>query len=128
MRALCRRPSNSRIDSVVNTYLIQHCGLKPNDTASTDPIGLVVSSSCNYFAPLSFPEVVDLGVRVSKLGNSSVTYEVGFFGQGSNKVAAVGGFTHVFVDPKSRRPTAMAERMREGLMELYFEFEADSKL
>jgi acyl-CoA thioester hydrolase len=106
---------------VVNAYLIERCGLKPTDTASKDPIGLVVSSGCNYFSSLSFPQVVDLGLRVSKLGNSSVTYEVGFFAQGSDAVAAVGGFTHVFVDPKSRRPTAMVENMRAGLKELYSE-------
>lgn len=116
------------IDSVVNTYLIEHCGLKPTDTTSKNPIGLVVSSGCNYFSSLSFPQVVDLGLRVSKLGNSSVTYEVGFFAQGSNSVAAVGGFTHVFVHPETRRPTAMADQMRAGLKELYSEMDIDAKL
>lgn len=63
---------------MVNSYLMERCALKPADPSNTDPIGLVVSSQCNYFASLSFPQVVDLGLRVSKLGNSSVTYEVGF--------------------------------------------------
>jgi acyl-CoA thioester hydrolase len=98
--------------------LIEHCGLKPTEAASKEPIGLVVSSSCSYFSSLAFPEIVELGLRVSKLGNSSVTYEVGFFSQGSNRVAAVGGFTHVFVHPESRRPTLMTDRMREGLKDL----------
>lgn len=110
--------ADSSIDSVVNTYLIESCGLRPTDPNPADPIGLVVSSGCNYFAPLSFPEVVDLGLRVNKLGNSSVTYEVGFFQQGSDHVAAVGGFTHVFVHPVERRPTAMVEGMRKGLEKL----------
>lgn len=113
-----------RIDSVVNTYLIESCGLKPTDSSSTDPIGLVVSSQCNYFSSLSFPQVVDLGLRVSKLGTSSVTYEVGFFAQGSNAVAAVGGFTHVFVHPELRKPTPMVENMRAGLSRLHSDVDA----
>jgi acyl-CoA thioester hydrolase len=83
-----------------------------------------VTSSCNYFAPLTFPDVVDLGLRVNKLGNSSVTYEVGFFPQGKDTVAAVGGFTHVFVHPVERRPTAMVETMRRGLEQLVVEDKA----
>ncbi|KAJ3559645.1 hypothetical protein NM688_g216 [Phlebia brevispora] len=73
-------------DSVVNTYLIKHCGLAPPDSPL---IGLVVSSYCNFFSPLSFPAVLDLGLRVTKLGTSSVTYEVGVFEEGSDSVSAV---------------------------------------
>ncbi|CAK9785247.1 Thioesterase/thiol ester dehydrase-isomerase [Cutaneotrichosporon oleaginosum] len=115
---------NFLIDSVVNTYLIESCGLRPTDPNPSEPIGLVVTSSCNYFAPLTFPDVVDLGLRVNKLGNSSVTYEVGFFQQGKDTVAAVGGFTHVFVHPVERRPTAMVEQMRRGLEKLVVEDKA----
>lgn len=106
---------------MVNTYLIESCGLRPTDPNPTEPIGLVVSSQCNYFASLSFPDVVDLGLRVNKLGNSSVTYEVGFFASGSDSVAAVGGFTHVFVHPVERRPVAMVDTMRRGLEKLVVE-------
>jgi len=70
------------IDSIVNTYLEEHCGCSPKSTSSRDaapPIGLVISSQCTFFSPLSFPQVIVLGLRVSALGRSSVTYEVGFF-------------------------------------------------
>src|SRR5690242_17344247 len=60
-------------DSVVNAYLIQHCGLHP---PTSSHIGLVVHSHCDYFAPLEFPAIVDLALRVNKLGKSSVTYEI----------------------------------------------------
>lgn len=116
--------AHTSIDSVVNTYLIESCGLRPTDPTPSDPIGLVVSSNCNYFSSLTFPDIVDLGLRVNKLGNSSVTYEVGFFAQGADSVAAVGGFTHVFVHPVERRPVAMVEGMRSGLEKLVVEGEA----
>jgi len=107
--------SNSRrFDSVVNTYLIQHCNLHP----PTSPrIGLVVHSHCDYFAPVAFPAVVDLCLRVKKLGKSSVTHEIGVFEQGSDEVKAVGEFTHVFVDSQTRKPRSegMGDELREGL-------------
>ncbi|KAG8631595.1 hypothetical protein KVT40_000735 [Elsinoe batatas] len=101
-------------DSVVNTYLIKHCALHP----PTSPyIGLVVHSHCDYFAPVSFPAVVDLCLRVKKLGHSSVTHEIGVFEQGSDEVKAVGEFVHVFVDSETRRPRkdGMGVTMKEGL-------------
>ncbi|KAJ6513345.1 thioesterase thiol ester dehydrase-isomerase [Mycena sanguinolenta] len=102
-------------DSIVNTYLIQRCGLDP---ATSPYIGLVISSFCDFFAPLSFPQVVDLGLRVTKLGNSSVTYEVGVFAEGRNEPAAVGGYTHVFVERRERKSAPMVSEMREGLSRL----------
>ncbi|KAG2352542.1 HotDog domain-containing protein [Suillus spraguei] len=101
-------------DSVVNTFLIQRCALA-SDSAQ---IGLVVSSHCQFFSPLSFPQVLDLGLRVVKLGSSSVTYEVAVFEEGKDVPAAVGGYTHVFVDRGSRKSTAMTEPLREGLSSL----------
>ncbi|KAJ9376639.1 hypothetical protein DTO063F5_8662 [Paecilomyces variotii] len=119
------------IDSIVNTYLITHCGLNPfknkNLSSSTgspssstsNHIGLVVSSYCDYFASVSFPDVLDLCLRVVKLGSTSVTYEVGVFKQGEEGVKAVGGFTHVFVD-EGMKPAkgGMDERIRKGLEKL----------
>ncbi|KAL1973039.1 hypothetical protein VTN31DRAFT_6581 [Thermomyces dupontii] len=123
------------IDSVINTYLIQHCGLDLESVAKGVPkekekdkphghghgqIGLVVSSYCDYFASMSFPAVLDLGLRVVRLGSSSVTYEVGVFERGDDAVKAVGGFTHVFVDRDTRRPVrgGMHESIRNGLKKL----------
>jgi acyl-CoA thioester hydrolase len=109
---------NFLVDSVVNSYLISHCGLKPTDNTSPQ-IGLVVNSHCSYFESLAFPEVVELGLRVNKLGKSSVAYEVGFFREGENRVCAVGGFVHVFVDREGRRPVeALGDFMKKGLEKL----------
>ena len=105
-------------DSIVNAYLIANCDLSPR---TSDSIGLVVSSHAQFFSPLSFPDVLDLGLRVNRLGNSSVTYEVGVFREGSTEPAVVGGYTHVFVDAVSRKPSQMRDRMREGLQRLFIE-------
>ncbi|CAO2655260.1 Nn.00g103240.m01.CDS01 [Neocucurbitaria sp. VM-36] len=104
-------------DSVVNTYLIQHCSLHP---PTSPQIGLVVHSHCDYLAPIEFPAVVDLALRVNKLGKSSVTYEIGVFERGHDEVKAVGEFIHVFVDRQTRRPAkaGMAEALKRGLEEL----------
>jgi acyl-CoA thioester hydrolase len=109
-----------RFDSVVNTYLIQHCGLHP---PSSTQIGLVVHSHCDYLAPIEFPAVVDLGLRVNKLGKSSVTYEIGVFERGQNEVKAVGEFIHVFVDRNSRKPgkDGMAGALKAGLSRIMAE-------
>jgi acyl-CoA thioester hydrolase len=80
----------------------------------------VVHSHCDYFAPIEFPALVDLALRVNKLGNSSVTYEIGVFERGHDDVKAVGEFVHVFVDRESRRPgpSGMAEQLKSGLEQL----------
>jgi acyl-CoA thioester hydrolase len=107
-------------DSVVNTYLIKHCALHPPTSAQ---IGLVVHSHCDYFAPVEFPAVVDLALRVNKLGKSSVTYEIGVFERGQDEVKAVGEFIHVFVDRENRRPGAsgMSDELKSGLQKLVVE-------
>ncbi|KAL7773389.1 hypothetical protein CFE70_003353 [Pyrenophora teres f. teres 0-1] len=101
-------------DSIVNTYLIQHCSLYP---PTSSQIGLVVHSHCDYLAPIEFPAVVDLALRVNKLGKSSVTYEIAVFQNGEEEVKAVGEFVHVFVDRDSRRPAkeGMNEELKGGL-------------
>ncbi|KAF2011508.1 Thioesterase/thiol ester dehydrase-isomerase [Aaosphaeria arxii CBS 175.79] len=105
-------------DSVVNTYLIKHCSLHP---PTSSQIGLVVHSHCDYFAPIEFPAVVDLALRVVKLGKSSVTYEIGVFERGHADVKAVGEFVHVFVDRESRKPgkQGMANNLKEGLQNIF---------
>ncbi|KAI5807080.1 thioesterase thiol ester dehydrase-isomerase [Geopyxis carbonaria] len=121
---------NFLIDSITNTYLISHCLLRPTSADTTRQIGLVVSSHCSFFAPLSYPGVVDLGLRVNKVGRSSVVYEVGFFegheegdeerggkeGREKETARAVGGFIHVWVTGPDRRPVVkMEEGVRAGL-------------
>ena len=101
-------------------------------------IGLVVSSYCDFYAPLSFPEPVTLGLRVVKLGRSSVSYEVGFFAvpdsatekeKEEETAKAVGGYTHVFVDRVRRRPIGdMNATSRSGLQAISDDSSAKSKL
>src|SRR5881392_671378 len=102
-------------DSIINTYLITHRGLDPFSPPSSSQIGLVVSSYCDYFSPISFPDVLDLGLRVAKLGTSSVMYEVGVFRRGEEDVKAVGGFTHVFVERERMRPATGGVGMEKGI-------------
>lgn len=106
-------------DSIVNTYLIEECGLVPS-TQDDQLIGLVVSSHCQFFAPLSFPQVLELGLRVNKVGKSSVEYEIGVFQKGVSAASAVGGYTHVFVAKGSRKPLkdGMGEKVKNGLTKL----------
>lgn len=114
-------------DSVVNTYLIQHCSLHP---PSSSQIGLVVHSHCDYFAPLGFPAVADLALRVNKLGKSSVAYEIGVFERGVEEIKAVGEFVHVFVDRESRKPgkNGMDGGLKDGLGKIVADKNSKAKL
>jgi len=102
----------SWFDTVVNAHLIEQGAL---DIHHGETIGLVIETQCNYFAPVEFPQVVEAGLRVAKLGSSSVRYEVGLFLQGESMTAAKGHFIHVYVDRASRRPTALPERLKRVL-------------
>jgi len=105
----------SFFDTVVNQYLIEQRVL--NIEKSTI-IGLVVETQCQYFAPISFPDVVHAGLRVAKVGNSSVRYEIGLFRNEEKMASAQGYFVHVYVDRASRRSTALPADMRAALQKL----------
>jgi acyl-CoA thioester hydrolase len=94
----------SLFDSAVNGVLI---GAGALDLARSDGIGLVVETHCNYFAPLAFPQPLEAGVAVARLGASSIRYEVGVFAAGADSTAARGHFVHVWVDRVSRRPVPL---------------------
>ena len=102
-------------DTAVNAWLIE-AGLL--DIEAGDPIGLVVETGCSYFAPLSFPGDVEVGIAVDRLGNSSVTYRIGVFGRGETEPAAQGHFTHVYVGRNGRRPVPLPDSWRVRLIEL----------
>ena len=112
--------SSHLFDSITNTYLITHCSLHP---PTSPQVGLVVHSECDFFGSTAFPTVVELGLRVNKLGKSSVTYEVGVFEKGQEDVRAVGGFVHVFVERDGMRPSGegMGVELRKGLEKLLVE-------
>lgn len=99
----------SWFDTAVNAYLIEQGVLDIHDGVT---VGLVIETQCNYFAPLAFPQLVQAGIRVAKLGQSSVRYEVGLFAQGEDMCAAAGHFVHVYVDKATRRPCALPAQMR----------------
>jgi len=105
----------SYFDTVVNSYLIQQGVL---DVHAGATIGLVIETQCNYFSPLSFPETVVAGLRVARLGTSSVRYEVGLFRGDETASAAQGHFVHVYVDRETRRPVALPEALRAALQPL----------
>jgi acyl-CoA thioester hydrolase len=102
-------------DSAVNGWLVEQ-GLL--DIENGDPIGLVVETGCSYFAPLSFPGEVDVGLAVERLGTSSVGYRVGIFAKGADEPAAQGHFTHVYVGRASRRPVTLPDQWRGELEKL----------
>jgi acyl-CoA thioester hydrolase len=105
----------SFFDTVINRYLIVEGGL---DIARGLAIGLCVESRCRYRKVIAFPDDVDAGLRVAKLGRSSVTYEVGIFAREETNAAAEGSFVHVFVDREGRRPTPIPDSLRSALARL----------
>ncbi|MEA2478896.1 MAG: acyl-CoA thioester hydrolase [Thermoleophilaceae bacterium] len=99
-------------DTAINAYLIDAGGL---DIHAGDSIGLCAESHCSFSAALSFPETVTVGLRVGKLGRTSVRYELGVFRDEPDELSATGWFVHVFVDRETRRPAPMPERLRGAL-------------
>lgn len=102
----------SLFDTAVNGWLIENGVL---DIHGGDQIGLVVETGCRYFAEMAFPDVVTAGIRVAKLGSSSVRYEVGLFRNDEDSAAALGFFVHVYVDRASRRPKPLTDGLRAAL-------------
>jgi acyl-CoA thioester hydrolase len=100
-------------DTVINRWLIGEGGLDP---AKSEVIGLCVESQCRYVAPAAYPEELVAGLRVGKLGRSSVRYEIGIFR--GDTLLAVGYFVHVFVDRETRRSTPIPEPIRHALARL----------
>lgn len=105
----------SYFDTVINEYLIREGGL---DIAAGAIIGVCVESTCRFHQELTFPEAVDAGLRVGKLGNTSARYEIGLFRSGADAPAATGHFVHVFIDRQTRRPEAIPEKIRVALERL----------
>ena len=102
----------SYFDTAANSLLIQKTGF---DIHHSKMIGLVVDSACSFLQELSFPEVVEVGVAIGKVGNSSLRYELAIFKQNQQLAAAQGHFVHVFVDRENRKSTMIPEAMREIL-------------
>jgi acyl-CoA thioester hydrolase len=102
----------SYFDTIANSYLIEQGGLDIQQSAN---IGLVVASSCEYHAPIAFPQVIEGAFRVNKLGTKSVQYGLAMFDQEHSAACATGTFTHVFVERESRNSIAIPEPLRSAL-------------
>jgi acyl-CoA thioester hydrolase len=102
-------------DTAVNGWLIEATGV---DIRELPAIGLVVETSCHYFAELRFPEVVTAGLALEHLGTSSVVYRLALFGEHSAEPAALGRFVHVYVGRDDRRPTPVPDVIRRALEQL----------
>jgi len=105
----------SYFDTVINTYLIRDGGLDIHDGAS---IGVCAESHCRFLDSLAFPAAVDAGLRVARIGRSSVRYEIALFGEDLANAAAEGWFVHVFVDRETRRPIDLPTALRSALEKL----------
>ena len=102
----------SYFDTAVNGYLIEASG---TDIRRLAAIGIVAETSCRFLAELSFPEPVDAGLVLEKLGNSSVIYRIGLFAAGRDDAAALGRFVHVYVDAQSRAVVPVPAPIRAAL-------------
>lgn len=105
----------SYFDTVANSFLIREAGL---DIKRSPQIGYIVHSECFYKQALAFPDAIEGGLRINKLGNSSVQYGLAIFRQGEARACAYGNFTHVFVDRDTEKPQPIAEPMRGVLAAL----------
>ena len=107
----------SYFDTAVNQYLSIHAGFSIKD----DPIvSYVVHSECTYLSGIAFPDQIEIGLRVDKLGNSSVTYALAVFKEGEANAAAYGTFVHVFVNRKEEKPVSIPKIIKEALQGLLF--------
>jgi acyl-CoA thioester hydrolase len=102
----------SWFDTAVNAYLLEQ---KVLDFGESSTIGLVVETGCNYVSSIAFPDLVRAGVRVARLGQSSVRYEIGLFANDEEETSAQGHFVHVYVDRVTRRPAPLPSELRKAL-------------
>jgi acyl-CoA thioester hydrolase len=105
----------SYFDTAVNGFLLE-AGLL--DIRASPVVGLVVETGCTYFESAAFPEALEAGLAVERLGRSSVRYRIGIFRPHGDLAAAQGHFTHVYVERDTQRPTAIPPATREALERL----------
>lgn len=103
------------MDTAVNAWMIRHGGLDPHGGG---PIAVCASSSCEYRDSASFPDALEVGISVERLGTSSITWGLGILRAGETDAIATGRFVHVFVDAGSRRPTPVPATVREAIERL----------
>ena len=102
----------SYFDTAANQYLIEHGGL---DIQNAEVVGFVVASNCNYLAPIAHPDTIEVGIRVNRIGRSSVEYGIAVFREGVEQAVAHGTFTHVFVNRKTNKSSTIPDSIRTAL-------------
>lgn len=102
----------SFFDTVVNRFLIEQAGLNIQED---ETVAFVVQSHCDYVSPLAYPDSIEIGLGVEKLGTSSVTYCLGVFKKDANAASAHGGFVHVFVDRNTNKSVSIPDHLRRAL-------------
>ena len=105
----------SYFDSAVNGYLIEAAA---TDTRALPAIGIVAETSCRFLKEVSFPDLLHIGLKLEKLGNSSVIYQLAVFRGDDVEPSAVGRFVHVYVDGQTRRPVPIPQVIRSALERL----------
>jgi len=105
----------SFFDTAVNGFLIEASG---SDIRDLPAIGIVAESGCRFLEAVSFPETIDAGIEVERLGTTSVVYRIALFREGKDVPCAVGRFVHVYVDRSTRRPVGIPAAIRTALDQL----------
>ena len=99
-------------DTAINSWIIEEAGIDP---VSAPELGVVAESGCRYFEQLGFPQPLNVGIRIARLGRSSVTYDLGLYAKDASDqstVAAQGRWVHVYVDRTTRRPVPVPTNLR----------------
>lgn len=105
----------SYFDTVINRYLIEEGGM---DIHSSPVVGYVVNSGCNYLSPVGYPDPLEAGLRVDRIGNSSVQYGLALFRGDSHEASAYGHVVHVFVNRSLNTPASLPAEIRSALQEI----------
>jgi acyl-CoA thioester hydrolase len=103
------------IDTAVNRVLIERGTLVPGQS---DVFGIVVENGCRFHAEISYPDLVTIGLRISRLGTSSIRYELGIFRNDEDVAAAEAHFVHVYVARETMRPVPIPANVRRALADL----------
>ncbi|KZF16189.1 MULTISPECIES: acyl-CoA thioesterase [Rhodococcus] len=104
----------SYFDTAVNAWLMSSTG---TDIRTLPAIGVVAETSCRYLSELSFPEPLQVGISVEKLGTKSIVYALAIFHEvdgGNWEPAATGRFVHVYVDADTRKPVEIPAAIRSA--------------
>jgi acyl-CoA thioester hydrolase len=106
----------SFFDTVVSRFLLESGAI---DLKTSPVIGVVVETGCRYLAPIAFPDLVTAGLRVARIGNTSIRYEIGIFSNAEDQASAEGQFIHVYVDRETQtRPTPLPQALRDAVAPL----------